>query len=136
MFFTPSRRHLREPVTYTCLRHFQPWYTELYRYLHRLLFHTVKMCYFHSVKITSYCDVTSYNACSAIFERNTFKTQRKCNKQKIQWFLRLNMEFFLLVRQGFKIFSIVLRTCENVKKNPVSLVKPLNFLYVYLSFCV
>ena len=72
-------------------------------------------------KNTSYSDFISCSALS--IERNMFKNQRKCNKQKILCFWRWIWIFFHSWDGNFSYFhSIVLCTHENIK-NPVSHVK-------------
>ena len=72
-------------------------------------------CYFHGVKITSDCDVTSG---TKIWEKHVAKTQRENVINRKFNALTLNMEFILLVRPDFVIISRVL--CTNIK-NPVLL---------------
>ena len=48
------------------------------------------------------------------FERNVFKNQRKCNKQKIQW-LWFEYEIYFMSKRGF-FFSIVQTMNENIFK--------------------
>jgi hypothetical protein len=60
--------------------------------------------------------------------KNVFEKQLKhlkCDKQKILWFVD-EYEIYFTRETRFLIFSIVLRTCENIK-NPVSLVKWISY---------
>ena len=87
---------------------FSPWNTGLYPLNKSDIF---TGCYFHTVKMSkvssSPCKINNECAwCHIIycmqrpsFEKKNVKSQWKCNKQKIQRFFPLNIEFLSRVRQ-------------------------------------
>ena len=86
-------------------------------------FHSVKISklllvgYFHNVKITSDCDVTSCIACSIRDLKETFsKTKENVMNRKFNVF-GVEYGIYFTCETGFlKIFSHVLRTRGNIKK--------------------